>query len=332
MFAGREAGALESNLQLHRDSNRIWSGIRVPCERYHRKPPLAALLASCFHNTKRTVLPIDPELPHGGYTSMPVLSFGDSARCPQAPPSIRQSHRVDVWIFSLDCPRFELQRFSELLSPNEQARCSRFSQTGLAARWTVARARLRQILGSYLDGAPYRDDFAPNAFGKLRIKSTLEQPLHFNLSHSAHVCGVAVCLSGEIGLDIETIDIPPWDVEPDVFTRRERDELACYTGTEKPLAFYRGWTRKEAVIKAMGRGLSFPLQSLEVGLSRTEPRLHRLGSDDNPDWTITGLEKEDVWVGALAMRTAGASIEVRFRDTYSHFGTQVSSIDNQPTR
>ena len=121
-----------------------------------------------------------------------------------------QSHRIDVWIFDLDCCGSQLRSLTKLLSPVEQLRCSRLKQSVLAARLTVAHARVRQILGSYLGTALYQDEFVLNAYGKPRVRpAPLAQPLNFNLAHSGRVCGVAVCLTGEIGLDIETIDTPP---------------------------------------------------------------------------------------------------------------------------
>lgn len=250
---------------------------------------------------------------------MPVVFLG----APEKPSS--QIHRIDVWIFDLDCPDRELPGLNRLLSPGEQARSSRFKQPVLANRWTVAHARLRQIIGSYLENTPYRGEFVLNAYGKPRIKrGSSVMPLHFNLSHSDRVAGVAVCLSGEIGLDIEKIGAPPWETEPNVFSDAERDQLNSHAGGERHLAFYRGWTRKEAVIKAMGLGLSVPLHDVEVDLAETQARLRRLKNDQDPGWTIVGLEESGCWIGAIAMRTADASIDVRFRDTGSHFGTQGS--------
>lgn len=248
---------------------------------------------------------------------MPV-AFGT----PGTPASTGQSHRIDVWIFDLDRPGSELPGLTKLLSPGERHRRSSFKQPMLADRWTVAHARLRQILGSYLGTASYDDEFVLNSYGKPRVRQgPLAQALHFNLAHSGQVCGVAVCLTGDIGLDIETIDMPPWEIEPDVFNEREREELASHTGFERQLAFYRGWTRKEAVIKAMGLGLSFPLHDLDVDLAQTQTRLRRLASDQDPCWTLAGLEEASRWVGAVAMQTSGGAIQVQFRDTSSHFGT-----------
>ena len=240
-------------------------------------------------------------------------------------PPLARIHRIDVWIFDLDCPDCELTGLSRLLSSNERARFSRFKNPLIANRWTVAHARLRQIVGSYLEATPYQDEFVLNFYGKPRIpSSSIVTPLNFSLSHSGQVGGVAVCVSGEIGLDIETIGNPPWEIEPDVFNDAERQQLNSYADAERRLAFYRGWTRKEAVIKAMGLGLSIPLHDVEVDLGKTQTRLRRLAGNQNPDWRVVGLEEYECWVGAVAMRTAGAAIDVQLRDIGSHFGTQIA--------
>ncbi len=97
--------------------------------------------------------------------------------------------------------------------------------------------------------------------------------LRFNLSHS-HDCALLALAQGrEVGVDIEYAR-PLEDADliaTQFFSQAERDALFALPPEQKQAAFYRCWSRKEGVIKALGLGLSMPLDSFDVTLAPDAP-------------------------------------------------------------
>ncbi len=135
------------------------------------------------------------------------------------------------------------------------------------ARYAVAHANLRRILGTYLDQPAAGLRFRSNAFGKPELRpGDSSSSIHFSLSHSRSIAVLAVAKGEPVGVDVE--DVKP--IEPEVadshFSTSERSQLSQLQGDAWLLGFYRCWTRKEAILKAEGVGLSRPLDSFDVSL------------------------------------------------------------------
>src|SRR5262249_41616868 len=97
--------------------------------------------------------------------------------------------------------------------------------------------------------------------------------LRFNLSHSGGWAALAVARGHEVGIDIEQIraDRATDDLAQRFFSPREWAALRALPEAERCAAFFRCWTRKEAFIKLIGEGLSFPLDEFDVTLRPDEP-------------------------------------------------------------
>ena len=198
--------------------------------------------------------------------------------------------RVDIWEWSLDAPHGT----EALLSPDERARAARFVNPVHAARFAAGRGRLRAALGRVTGRDPASLRFETNPQGKPSLPDGPE----FNLSHSGARAMLAVSDGPEVGVDIEE-----WrPVEPAVarryFTAAERAELAAMEFRE---GFFRCWTRKEAVIKAVGLGLSMPLGSFDVTLGAA-PRLARIEGGAASEWHLADLSPGPGCAAALAIR------------------------------
>lgn len=201
------------------------------------------------------------------------------------------------------------------LTGEERARASRFVTDELTARWACARATLRRILAARLDAPPCGLRFDVNAYGKPFLVPERQPPLHFNLSHSGGVAGLALSGHGPLGFDIEVRGEAPLEVAKDVFSDAERGALRRHSPAERPDAFYRGWTRKEAFIKAVGSGLSHPLKSFDVTLDREAPRLTRIEDERAEDWVLVSMEPDaGGWFAAIAMQTGGRALDIRIHD------------------
>ncbi|MFD2526151.1 4'-phosphopantetheinyl transferase family protein [Flavihumibacter stibioxidans] len=196
-----------------------------------------------------------------------------------------------------------------LLSEDELIRASRFRFEQDRLRFMASRGLLRNLLGPYLDKEPQLISFRYNAFGKpflanAPVKHQCEYA--FNLSHSGEVVLFAITLNAQIGIDIELIR-PSFDTGAvgKMFLAMEEITLLETSGEEmRSELFFRFWTRKEAFTKAMGKGLSFPLEQCDVSLideSRFRPVMPEGFQYDGSTWYAMDLLARDGFASAIAV-------------------------------
>lgn len=175
----------------------------------------------------------------------------------------------DVWRIDLDAVEGvePALRGDGPLDAAELARAARFAFERDGRRFVAARVALRHILGMALRRDPAA--LVLEAPPLLRPRLAGDPGLDFNLSHSGRLALVAVAQSAPLGVDVEE-----WRPVPDaialsarLFTPGERAALAA----DPRCAFLTCWTRKEAVLKSTGRGLSVEPCTVEVGAT-PEPR------------------------------------------------------------
>jgi 4'-phosphopantetheinyl transferase len=148
-----------------------------------------------------------------------------------------------------------------ILSPSEQQRAAAFRTPALQNLYSKAHIALRQFLSACTGMAPQDLVFTTNQWGKPALASGP----HFNLSHSGDKILIALSATGPVGIDIEQIKpAPPYEIAPEAFTPEERDLLAHTEPQDRAEIFYQLWTRKEALVKAIGRGLDLGLQNITV--------------------------------------------------------------------
>jgi 4'-phosphopantetheinyl transferase len=153
----------------------------------------------------------------------------------------------------------------QLLSPDELARAHRFHFDRDRRRYIACRAILRTILARYLNCQPADLAFVYGPQGKPALAATCDgSGLSFNASHSHDLALYAVARGRRVGVDVEHLrEIrEARDIARRYFTPAEAERLDA---THRPAAeFLRLWTRKEAVIKAVGVGLSMPLNCFDL--------------------------------------------------------------------
>lgn len=155
-----------------------------------------------------------------------------------------------------------------LLDEAERARSSRFVRPLDRRRFVLAHAAQRLLLARCLEVHPAAVCYEHGVQGKPRLAPGLA-PLEFNLSHSGELALLAVARDRPVGVDVEQVrDVPDaLSIADTHFAAAERDALRSSAPGELREAFFRCWTRKEAVIKAIGEGLSRALGSFEVDLA-----------------------------------------------------------------
>ncbi len=223
---------------------------------------------------------------------------------------------IDLWIWSLDQPG-RVSALSRLLSADEQDRADRLVRPGDTERFVVGRGKMREILAIYT-GTPA--DSLSFSYGPQR-KPDLPGGPAFNLSHSdgwaALVVAPDTTESVQLGIDIEAERAVEDGVAAQYFSTSEYAALSALPDRDWMGGFFRCWTRKEAVIKAAGSGLSTPLDSFNVTLAPGDPaRITRVSGDLAPvgTWSLTHLDLAPRFVGAIAAVTDGKKIRLSLKE------------------
>jgi 4'-phosphopantetheinyl transferase len=234
--------------------------------------------------------------------------FGTSATEPITPPL--GEGEIHVWCRPLDRETASVEAFSGLLSADEQYRARRFRFERDRNEFIVSRGTLRTLLAAYQGIPAGQLQFAYSAFGR---PSLIERknftPIEFNISHSGGVTLLAFSRSRRIGIDIEEgrRDFDPTDIAEKFFSQSERSALRDLPPDLRYEAFFCCWTRKEAFIKALGEGLSHPLDAFDVSLTRgvTAALLAtRPNADEVARWALRDIAAPEGYLASLAIELA----------------------------
>jgi 4'-phosphopantetheinyl transferase len=190
----------------------------------------------------------------------------------------------------------------------ERQRAERYRIEADRVRYIIARSSLRQLLGRRIGTQSGEIRFGENEFGKPFVE---EPPfsLHFNTSHSGDWVLHAVNTFAPVGIDVEAIRAELAHVEQ--FERvLSPEELAVLN--EVPLrhrarTFAMVWVRKEAYVKALGEGMSRPLQDISIVIDATD-RCPRLLYDRNEGhspgcWRFEDIELDVHHAACMVYRT-----------------------------
>ena len=193
----------------------------------------------------------------------------------------------------------------QILDAEEQRRAERFVRPQHRERFVAAHAGLRRWLAACTAAQPEALRFASTGAGqKPQLQSS---SIHFSLSHSQDWAAAAIVHGHEIGIDIEAIR----SIEPELpqryFSEAEQKELATLTGEAWLRSCFRAWTRKEALLKAIGVGLTLPLRAFSVSLLPDAPAA--LLASELPElrvgsWDLVDIDCIPGYCGALAIPRA----------------------------
>ncbi|MEL6381050.1 MAG: 4'-phosphopantetheinyl transferase superfamily protein [Cyanobacteria bacterium J06626_18] len=226
--------------------------------------------------------------------------------------TLPNSSETHVWQLHIPDFRSELDGWFQWLSVDERDRAQRFFKPEDRERFILSRGGLRYLLASYLDCAPKSLLFAYSDYGKPSLADPCPV-LQFNLAHSGSWVVYAVGQQALLGVDVEQIN-----------PRTRLDGLIerCLTSNEQatlPVAhaarlegFFQHWTVKEAHLKAIGLGLSYPMTDVEIAWHPDPTLVIPAKIDTAPTpWTVKLWYPTDDAIAAVCTGRSHSQVVIR---------------------
>ena len=197
------------------------------------------------------------------------------------------------------------------LSADERARAGRFRFERHRLMYVNTHAALRLLLARYLHASPKSLAIVPDGNGRPVLADFGH--LHFNLAHSGGIALVAVSCVAPVGIDVEEIrDVSDFAaIARRYFASGEVENILQLAPAERLSGFFVTWTRKEAYVKALGLGLSFPLDSFRIGPLNGPAEVTDAGGTVDSHWRLVDLACTDAYRAALAVNHQNAAIHCR---------------------
>jgi len=218
-------------------------------------------------------------------------------------------NEILVCSFSLDPPGSNDERWAGLLDESDRARAETFHFERDRRRFVTVRGVLRTLLAQQLDRDPSDLRFRSGPWGKPHLT---DDALEFSVSHSRSWALIAIHPRARLGVDLEPVRALPdlLGVAKKAFTEREWRQVAGLPEEGQEAAFFRIWTRKEAVAKALGEGLrAMPHFSVDGGteadLVEMEPAL-----GNRNDWRMLDMHNIPLHAACLAVEAPDLQIRV----------------------
>ena len=221
----------------------------------------------------------------------------------------RSPDLIRIWRVPLDASFEEDARLEGVLSRDETDRAHRYFFDRDRRRFTMGRAVLRLILAGYLGTEAEQVKINYGKHGKPSLAAP-NAGIRFNVSHSQEIALIAVAHGREVGVDVEFVR-QLTDQEQLLTSNFSSCEVAAYRllpRQQQQAAFFAGWTRKEAYLKACGEGLSIPLDSFAVSLGPDDPAaLLEVRHDpmEPARWGMANLSVAPGYAGALVAEGGG---------------------------
>ena len=193
------------------------------------------------------------------------------------------------------------------LSLGEIARMKRLRTAEGRRLFMVSHLLARTTLSLYWQHAPAEWRFVANRYGKPRLDPQMGPiPLEFSLSHTAGLAVFALTRGTAIGVDVETVSrsVKALRLGRRFFSPEEAERFSELP-PEKASHFFHYWTLKESCLKALGRGLSLPPDSVAFRLSEDTPcRIELSGNclQDPETWRFALLEPAGGYVAAVSVK------------------------------
>jgi 4'-phosphopantetheinyl transferase len=176
----------------------------------------------------------------------------------------------------------------------------------------VSRALARYLIAEVTQQEPESLRFSTNEYGKPFLVGLPD--IHFNLSHSHGVAVCALCRGAAVGVDVEDVGRhTDLSIAGRFFSPAEADLVSKAPDSEKRALFFDIWTLKEAYIKAVGKGLSIPLNSFSFSVNESDIQITFSDTGQvDPTWQFFQWRPEPGKIVSAAVRSASAVVFKHF--------------------
>ncbi|MGK0298827.1 MAG: 4'-phosphopantetheinyl transferase [Gammaproteobacteria bacterium] len=223
---------------------------------------------------------------------------------------------IDLWRIDLNREDDNIFMHAQNLSKEENARADKYISGKKSREFIITRSTLRNILGHLLKTNPRKFEFTYTKHGMPRLSpDTGYTEINFNVSHSYDFALIAITLNQPVGIDIEKIrtDIDFEKLAARFFSEKEYTAIMTYEDQKRLHAFFATWTRKEAIVKAVGTGIASGLKSFDVSVDPIAPAKlieTRWNEEIFSDWNLTTIDTSDEYFASMA--TNSNSLAVRY--------------------
>lgn len=200
---------------------------------------------------------------------------------------------IDLFFCNLSAQRQNFKHLFSYLPTKEKQNINLYKTFKLQTNYLVTRAVLRKVLSKYISVRPHEIIFTKNSFGKPRISTSQNQHnIYFNISHSKDILCIAVSKVDEIGIDIEFKDesININDIQDLCLSDKEKRFMHSLANHSLKIDFfYKIWTLKESIVKAIGCGMSYEINKLNL-INAKYPHISKITDKvifDMPDTIYT---------------------------------------------
>ena len=219
----------------------------------------------------------------------------------------------DIWIIDFEELREKEGTYRGYLSDDEILRSEKFRMPSDRRNFIICRAILRLLLSEELECLPAEIKFDFNEYDRPKLPN---KSIDFNVSHSQDFGLIGIARDSILGLDIEfkSKDIEVEQIASKFFSSKEIEILNKVPKEDRINTFYRCWTRKEAFIKAIGQGLTYPLDTFQVSLENDHyAELIQIETDleEHLNWRMFSFCPSKGYIGAVAIRNPNIEIQLR---------------------
>jgi 4'-phosphopantetheinyl transferase len=204
-------------------------------------------------------------------------------------------HEIHIWSVELSINKQQEAELFSHLSSDECNRARQFKQDIHRRRFIAAHSALKFLLSVYLNVSLHEITFSYNSYKKPFVANPASS-LQFNMAHSQDIAIIGLTLNHAIGIDIEKIRAA---YNPAIanryYSEEENKQLNQLTDQERTAFFYQLWASKEALVKAVGQGLSLNLSQISVHLNKEE-MIHL----ENTNWRLYPLSLHTDFAAAVA--------------------------------
>lgn len=226
-----------------------------------------------------------------------------------------------IWAASLNTWAPYAHLLEGKLSCDERKKASNYLFEKDKNYYVVSRYLLRKIIGSYLNLPCEYISFGYGEYGKPFIDPLInDKSLCFNLSHSKDMVMFIFSMNRFVGIDLEYTEkgykggsiIDRW------FTLHEQSSYHRLPKEEQKRFFYHAWTTKEAYLKGLGKGITIPLDDIELIFDREEGKFTYQYQFKNQieglKWNLNTFIPFSDYISSYAIRSCNIEDNVKWWD------------------